>query len=136
MSLGIDQTERRTPGTAEYHPAFDAELGTDALQVGDEKQRGVNNELRMRGGAPGAALIEQHDAIDVGIEETAMIGFAAGTGAAVHEHHRQAFGVAALLDVESMDLVDLEAVRGVRLDIRIKGQHHHHRFPAKDRKSS
>src|SRR3569623_219822 len=136
MSFGIDQTERRTPGTTEYHPACDAELNTNTLHIGDEMRRGVVGELRMRGGAPGATRVEQHDAIDGGIEETTVIGFAAGTGAAVHEHHRQAFGVAALLDVESMNLVDLEAVRGVRLDIWIKGQHHHHRFPAKDRKSS
>src|SRR5687767_9181342 len=76
----------------------------------------VVDQTRMRTAAPAAALVEQHDAIGVGIEEAAGAIVAAGAGAAVHEDRRFALGVAALFVVDLVHVRYAEHAALVRLD--------------------
>src|SRR5690242_18950840 len=73
----------------------------------------------MRAAPARAALIEHHDAIAFGIEETPRIHVAAAARAAVHEQSGLAFGVARLLVVELVTVADGEIPRVAPLDGRI-----------------
>jgi hypothetical protein len=70
----------------------------------------------VRRRAPAAALIEQHDAIFLRVEELAVPRLDAAAGPAVHEQHRLAVGIAALLDVQLVQFRNLEALGPIRLD--------------------
>src|SRR5687767_7082757 len=77
---------------------------------------GVVDQTCMRTAAPAAALVEQHDAISVGIEKAAGTIVAAGAGSAVHEDRRFTVGIAALFVVELVHVRDAEHAAVVRLD--------------------
>ena len=58
---------------------------------------------RGRGAGPtAAALIEQHDAVMIGIEEAAHEGAASAAGTTVQNDDGSAGGIAVLLDIQSM----------------------------------
>ncbi len=90
-------------------------MRSHALQVCDQIPRGVVLQLGMRCGFAAPALVEQHDPITLRIEELTMIGRDPAAGAAVQKHHRNAVGIAALLDVHGMPIVHGKSVRNVRL---------------------
>src|SRR5690606_40530380 len=123
MLLGIGERKGRAPAAAEDLPALDAELATQLLDVLDEVPGGVVHEVGVRGGAPGAALVEQHDAILRRVVETAHLCAAAAAGAAVQQHHRLAVRIAALLVVELVAAIDLEGAGLVGLDLGVQGAH-------------
>ena len=111
MGFGIGERQGRAPGAAEQHPALDAEMVAESFHVRDQVPGGVVLKACVRCRAPGAALIEEHDAPDLGVEVTPVIMLATGARAAMHEQHRQTLGVAAFLDVERVWCLDREAVR-------------------------
>src|SRR6187399_2540626 len=90
------------------------------LDVGDEMPRSVVDEARTRPALARAALIEQHNAITLRIEESAHLGIGAAARSAVQEHHGFSCGVAALLVVELVHWRDTQESRVVRLDGRIE----------------
>src|SRR5688572_25664674 len=76
----------------------------------------VVDQTCMRAAAPAAALVEQHDAIGVGIEKTAGAIVAAGARAAVHEDRGFAVRIAALFVVDLVHVGYAEHAAVVRLD--------------------
>ena len=106
-------------------PAIDVEMAAQCLDVFDQQFRGVVGDLAQRLRPAGAALIEDDDAIMVGIEEPTMHRRRTGARAAMQEHHRHAFGIAALLPIEPMNRVDLQHTRQIGLDRRKYGVARH-----------
>src|SRR6185436_11200047 len=120
MSRRVSKRQRRAPRPAEHQPAIDAQVTTQRLDVADEMLSGVLVHARDRRGTPGAALIEQHDPVGGGIEESPMRRVAAGAGAAMQEYHRSAGRIAAQLIDEAMTARHFEHAGFVRLDRRIQ----------------
>ncbi len=120
VGLGVGQREGRPPGAAEDHPAVDAEVGAEALDVGDERPGGVVVEARVRRALPAPALVELDDAVALGVEEPPVLRVAPAAGAAVEEHHRPPVGVARLLPVEVVDGGHAQPPRSPRGDLRVQ----------------
>ena len=71
-------------------------------------RRAVGLAKPFRLAAAGAALVEQHGVKALRIEQAAMVGLAAGAGAAVQIHGRDAAGAADALDVDFVAVADIE----------------------------
>jgi len=71
---GIGEGERRAPRAAEDLPLVDAEFFADRLDVGDQVPGGVVLEACGRLALAAPALVEQHDAIFLRVEELAHLG--------------------------------------------------------------
>src|SRR4029079_11153474 len=69
MLLGIRERERAPPRAAEDLPRSERHLFAQPLDVGDEIPRRVLLDRRVRRALSTSALIEQYDAIEVGMEE-------------------------------------------------------------------
>jgi hypothetical protein len=63
-----------------------------------------------------AALIEQYDAIFIGVEETSMRGTTVAARPAMHEQYGVSVRVSALLDVDPMTAADVEPVTMIGLE--------------------
>ncbi|GEM_PF-4458335 len=70
--------------------------------------------------AAGAALVEQHDAISVRVVETPHLLAATGARATVEHHHRLSVGIAALLEVDGVTIIDLQCVTVEWLDLGVQ----------------
>ncbi|MDX1696942.1 MAG: hypothetical protein R3308_01580, partial [Thiohalobacterales bacterium] len=73
--------------------------------------------------APAAPLVEPHDAITTGIEETPVIKLAGCARATVHENGRQTVGVPAFLDVQGVAVTHVNGVGAIRLNRRVQTLH-------------
>ena len=100
MLLRIGERERRAPRAAEHLPAFDPEMLAQRFDVGDQVPRGVVHEARGGPALAAAALIEQHDAVALRVEEPAHLRIGAAARTAVQEHDGLALRIAALLVVD------------------------------------
>ena len=89
---------------------------TYRLDVGDQGLGRVSDQLGMRYRTATTALIEQDDAIDLGIEKTSMVRFTAGTGTTMNKQDRQAIRVTALFDMQDMRRFDIDAVTDERFN--------------------
>src|SRR5439155_23322027 len=118
MHFRVRERERRSPGAAEYEPAVDAQMCAEQLEIRDQRLRRVAFDLRNRRRAPGAALVDQHDAPERRIEIATMVWQAGARGAAVQEHDRNAVGATACLPGERMWRIDSETTCHVRVDFR------------------
>src|SRR4051812_41705262 len=87
-----------------------------ALDVGDQVPGGVVGQFRMRRGFATTALVEQHDAVLLRVEETAATRASAAAGAAMEEDPRLSLGVAAFPEEEGMQRGHLEHAAVERLD--------------------
>jgi len=90
MLLRISKCQRGAPRSAEQQPALDAEMPSQQLDVGNQVVRRVGGKIdvrpaRMRRAAPTAALVEQDDAIAVGIEVSPPSGRTSGARPAVKD---------------------------------------------------
>ena len=83
------------------------------LHVGHEVISGIVMQLAKRHRPAAAALVEDHNAIELGVEEPAMDRCRAGAWATVQEHHRQAFWVAALLPIDRVPRIYRQHAAGV-----------------------
>jgi hypothetical protein len=120
MSLGIGQGEGGAPGSAEDLPALNAQVHADFFDVGDQVPGGVGFEGRIGSALAAAALVEVHDAVLLGMEEAALFGIGATTGAAVQEDRRLASGIAALFEINFVHGGDPEAAGVEGLDGRVE----------------
>ena len=102
IGLGVGQRQRRAPGAAEQQPAVDAEMPAQPLDVLDQVVGGVVGQAAERARPPGAALVEDHHAPEVGVEEAPVHRARAGARAAMQEQHRPAARIADLLPVHDM----------------------------------
>lgn len=126
VGLGVREDERRAPGTAVQEPAFDPETGAQPLHVRDEMAGGVVAQVgggvaRVRGAASAVALVEEDDAVALGVEEPPGARAAAGARTAVDDERGLALGIAADLPVDEVAVADVEHAVVVRLDGRVQG---------------
>ena len=91
-------------------------MRAQGLHISYQVLGGVELETGVGGRATSAALIEQDDAIDIRVEEAAMIGLATGTGTAMHEQGRQPIGIATLLHIQGMGGINRKLVGAVGLN--------------------
>ena len=118
MRLAIGQRQRRSPGTAEHQPALDRQMFPQPLDIRDQVRGGVVAQLRPGNRAAGAALIEQDDAVAVGIEEPTVDRGASRARTAMQEDDGNAVRIAALLPVHRMDGVEPQHAAAIRFDRR------------------
>ena len=118
--LGVGQRERRSPAAAEHLPPVDAQVRSYALDVGDQVPRRVLSDLRVGPALAAAALVEQDDAVALGIEEAPVARVGAVARPAVQKDHRLAARVAAHLPVDAVEVGHLEEAGVVRLRDRIQ----------------
>ena len=93
-------------------------MGAQGLHISHQVLGGVELETGVGGRTTSAALIEQDDAIDIRVEEAAMIGLATGTGAAMHKQGRHPIGIATLLHIQGMGGINRKLVGGVGFNFR------------------
>ena len=127
VALGVGERQRRAPREAPDEPAFDREVGSQSLEIGDQMLRRVRGEIRLvvdgRQAATGAALIEQDDPIRGRIEHTPHPGRTARTGSAVKDDCWPAVRIPAHLPVDLLTIAEIEQAMLVRLDRRESAQH-------------
>ena len=68
-------------------------MRAQGFDVGDEMLRRVVLKRAEWTRASRAALVEQHDALEIGIEQAAIVGRAAAARPAVQEERRLAIGI-------------------------------------------
>jgi hypothetical protein len=124
MRFRVRERERASPGAAEHEPPLDPELPAQELGVGDQMPRGVGVEVRagfarVRRAPTAVALVEEHEAVGVGIEERPKPGRGARARAAVEDDRRLAERIAAGLPVQAVAVADLEEALVVRLDFGV-----------------
>ena len=81
----------------------------------------LSHERRVGRALAAAALVEEDDAVGLGVEEAAVLGLGAAAGPAVEEDHGLAVRVAGLFEVELVDFRDAQAADPVGLDLGIEG---------------
>ena len=74
----------------------------------------------MRARAAAAALVEQHDAEGARVEVAAHGGRTAAPGAAVEDDYGDAFGIAALFDIDPVAVAHIYHALIERVDRRVK----------------
>lgn len=77
-----------------------------ALHIGDQMLGRIVGQIADRLRAAATALIENDDAVTLGIEEPAVHGLSARPRPAVQKHHRRAPAVARLLPIEPVTAAD------------------------------
>ena len=90
------------------------------IHVGNQMRRRVIGKRTKRSALAATTLIEQDDAIKIGIEESAMHGTRLTTRTAVNKNHRRSLRISAFLKINSMSAADIEQVATIRLDGRVK----------------
>ena len=90
VRLGVGQAEGGAPGQAQDGPALDPVQPAQRFDVGDQVRGGVGAQvgIRLAGqrpAAPAPALVEQHDAVGIRIEEAPLARRAARSGTAVQK---------------------------------------------------
>ncbi len=115
MSFRVGESQRGAPRSAEYEPPLDSEMLAQFLHVFDEMPRGVVHEAGVGPALAAATLVEQDDAIALGIEEAAHLGIGAAAGTAVNKHGRLAPRIAALLVVDLVDFRDSQEAGAIGL---------------------
>jgi hypothetical protein len=115
VSLGIGQREGRTPGAAKDQPGGNTQALANALHVRHQMPGAVVGQLGVGPRTPGAALVEENDAVKLRIEEAPMDRVAPRPRSAMQEDGGQALGVAAFLQVDIMAL-NQQSLAGVGLD--------------------
>ncbi len=102
MGLGVGEGEGGAPRAAEQHPPLDAEVAAQGLDVVHQVVGGVLRQAAQRAGAPRAALVENHHAPEIWIEEAPMHGARARARPAMQEQHGAAARVADLLPIHDV----------------------------------
>jgi hypothetical protein len=119
--FGVCQRQRASPGAAKYLPLIYLQRRPQDFDIVDQVPGRIVIETCVRRAPAAAALIEQHDPVDIRIEEPPHIGVATAAGTAVEEYHRLAVRIAAFLVIHAMAVADIEHAGAIRLDRRIEG---------------
>src|SRR5262245_63048436 len=110
------QRQCRAPGSAKYQPFLDAERRAQTFDIGQQMGGRVVGNLAERYRAAGAALIENHDAPMLRVEEAPMHRSCAGAGSAVQKQRRGAARVPGLFPIHYMARVEPESSGSMGLD--------------------
>ena len=94
MRLGIEQRKGRAPAAAKNDPFVDVQRMPNDFHVIDQMPCRVRRHTGMRARPATAALIEQYDAIDVGIKISPHRRATAATRTAMHNDNRQTVWIA------------------------------------------
>src|SRR6056297_4067399 len=108
MGLAIDQRERRAPTAAEDDPAVDAERVANLLYIAHQMPCGIGLDAGMRARAATAALIEEDDSVDLGIEVSPHRRAASAARPAMQDNDRKAIGPARLLHIDRVTVAYIE----------------------------
>jgi hypothetical protein len=125
MPLCVGKDQCRSPRAAIQEPPRDAEMLTQLLHVGEEVFRRVHAHVGVRitgvrRAASAAALVEEHDAVPLGIEVAAIPQAASRSRATVNNKCRLTGGTAAHLPIDVVAVTDVEKSVGIRLDRRVR----------------
>ena len=128
VPLGVGQRQLTPERPAPHQPAVDIEQLTHRLDVVQQVRCGVGLERRqIRAGAgraaPAAALVEQHDAVALGVEHLPVPRLAARAGAAVQHQGGLPSRVSAHLPVDVVAVAGGEHSVLLRLDRRVALTH-------------
>src|SRR5882672_1248583 len=119
MSLGISERERATPRTTEDLPRRDFQMRAQTFDVLNEMPGCILFEACVRSALPGTALIEKHDAIDLGIEIATVVRRDAATRSAMKKHHRLTRRIANLFVIKFVNRQHPQPAGVVGFDLRI-----------------
>lgn len=95
-------------------------MPAQALDIVDQMGSGIVGQVAMRPRAAGPALVENDNAVVMGIEEPAMGRGRAGTRPAMQEDDRRPFRVAALFPVHGVAAIEIEHPGGKGFDGWVK----------------
>src|SRR5262245_29195280 len=123
MGFGVRQGERASPRSSEDEPALDTKVLAQPLHVVDQIPGRVFAQLRVGTAFPTAALIEQNDAVMVGIEKTPVFGQSPAPRSAVNEHRGTPLRVAAFFEVNLVKLRNAQHSGAVGLQGWVKRSH-------------
>ena len=124
MRFGVREGRVCCPTSRPTRASARLEVGSQELDIRDEVLRRVRRQVdvglaRVRRAATTVALIEQDDAVLIGIEERAVPRCAAGAGSAVKDERGAAVRVAAGLPIHLVAVTDREHAGVVGLDPRM-----------------
>ena len=113
VALGVGESQGGSPRPAEDEPALHAQVLAQCLHVRDQVPGGVHRQIRPRlpgmgQGASAPALVEQNNAVALGVEDSAMVRRAASARPPVDEYRRDSLRVAARLPVHHLAVTDIE----------------------------
>src|SRR4030095_11659221 len=100
MSLRISQRERAAPRAAKHQPAIYAQMLAKFFNVVDKMPGRVVFEICVRRASPRASLLEEDNAVDVGIEEAAVVGNESSAWSTMKEDGRLTGRITALFVIE------------------------------------
>ena len=89
---------------------------TTYLDIGHQVPGGVMRDLGKGLRTPRAALVEQHDAIVLGIEIATLVRPRAAARPAMQEQGRRAGGIARLFPIKTMPVADIKHAGGEGFD--------------------
>jgi len=69
VRLRVGQRQRSAPGAAKQDPGVDVQVAAQLLEIGHQRLRGVVLQAAARRGGAAAALVHQHDAPVLRVEE-------------------------------------------------------------------
>src|ERR1035438_8085292 len=91
-NLGVGESKRRAPGSAEHLPAPHAEVLADFLDVGHEIPSGVVLKRRIGRTLAAATLIEVDDTVLLRMKEAPLFGLRSAARTAMEKYHGLARG--------------------------------------------
>ena len=121
----VSQAERGTPGAAQHQPSVDPEVPPEKFHVRDQVLGRVDGQIRgriarVRSAPAAAALVEEDDPVDVGIEISAHARGTSRAGTAMEDDRGLAARVAADLPIDEVPVADVEHAVVVRLDFGVE----------------
>jgi hypothetical protein len=112
----VSERKRASPRTAEDYPPLNPQVHPEPFHVGNEQWRGVVRDLAVGQRTTGPALVENNDAIEMRVEESAVVRRTAGAGSAVEEDDGNAARIAAFFPIHSMPSIELQQAAHTGLD--------------------
>jgi hypothetical protein len=134
----VSQAKRGTPRPTEHLPFVDAQLDSDLLEIADGIVGGVVDQIRERRGLAAASLVDQNDAVRLGVKVSShlytlcetrvnsiMIAYPyrrirSTSRTSVDKQHGLALGVTVLRHSNGVDVADFQLELVVRLNWRIE----------------
>ena len=115
MHHRIGNRQSAAPRTAKQQPLLHAQVAAQRIHVGNQMRRRIIGQRSTWSALATTALIEQDDAEKCSIEKSAVGGTRLAARSAVHEKHRESFGISALLEINPMSPAHLQPIAAKRL---------------------